>query len=101
MKTQSPLSVTRECVIVVINDVLQTRREYPSPQAPEEAIDNHGACTAASDFIMQAEDNEPIGCAIHCYRDRVVIHWFAETEDQDAARAAIEAALAGENGGAA
>ena len=43
MKTQSPLSVTRECVIVVINDVLQTRREYPSPQAPEEAIDNHGA----------------------------------------------------------
>ena len=93
MKTTHP--GTRECKIVVINDVLDTRTEVDSPQSAEEAIKNHGQLRLAKHFLSwygagheQRLDgtyrDEPIAVAILQTADRVVVHWHADGDEEAA-----------------
>lgn len=77
--------------IVIVNEVLGTRREYDSPQSPEECLANNYDCLLAAKFCDQLRfldeyNMEPpsLSCALRHDKSNIFVRWYADGSAEDA-----------------
>lgn len=88
MKTTAPIPATH---VIVVNDVVGTKREYDAPQSPEECMANNVELSRAADYCDELALMEqclrpapPLSCAIRRAGRRIEVRWHSEGDSAEA-----------------